>query len=60
MPEVDRHQPESGNVPTKLFACLAVAGMLALAGCNTAAGLGEDVRNTGDWINKKAKGDDES
>jgi predicted small secreted protein len=47
-------------VPSKLLACLAVVGLLALAGCNTAAGLGEDVRNTGDWINKKAKGDDES
>jgi predicted small secreted protein len=47
-------------VPAKLFACLAVLGLLALGGCNTAAGLGEDVRNTGDWINKKAEGRDKA
>ncbi|HVY52465.1 MAG TPA: hypothetical protein VHA07_13005 [Devosia sp.] len=33
---------------------LLMAALLALAGCNTAAGFGRDIRNTGNFIEKKA------
>jgi predicted small secreted protein len=32
---------------------ILVAPALALAGCNTAQGLGKDVERSGEWIQKK-------
>lgn len=38
----------------KILAALSLFGLLAVAGCNTAEGFGEDVENTGDAIQKEA------
>jgi len=35
-------------------AFLLTLAVLALAGCNTTAGFGRDIRNTGTFIEKKA------
>jgi predicted small secreted protein len=37
-----------------LTACIAVAGLLAVAGCNTFEGLGKDVKSLGSNIEDKA------
>ena len=39
----------------KLLALLLLALAIALAGCNTMQGLGKDVENLGDKIQKKAQ-----
>jgi len=34
---------------------LALALLSALSACNTMEGVGEDVKNAGEWIEEKAK-----
>lgn len=42
----------------KLFALFALTGSLALAACNTVAGVGEDVESVGDAVEDCAEGTD--
>ena len=39
-----------------LFATLTLAAALALAGCNTIAGIGEDLESVGGTVSDCAKG----
>lgn len=39
-------------MPRILFACAAI---FAIAGCNTVAGFGQDVENTGEAIESEAE-----
>ena len=39
----------------RIFVVLAVAVLLALAGCNTMEGLGKDIKSLGGNIEKKAE-----
>ncbi len=34
---------------------VAIAAMFALSACNTTAGFGQDVENTGEYIEEKAE-----
>jgi predicted small secreted protein len=38
-----------------LAAALVLLPALALSACNTVEGAGQDIRNAGAWIEKKAK-----
>jgi len=37
------------------FAALSLLGLLAVAGCNTAEGFGQDLENTGEAIEDEAE-----
>ena len=39
----------------KLLALLALTGLLALGGCNTVRGIGQDIERAGSAIEKAAK-----
>jgi hypothetical protein len=55
-----RHSRKTRVVPRKLRACLALVGLLALAGCSISVGAGENVRITGGWDGDNGEDDDES
>ena len=42
----------------RIFALFVVTGSLALAACNTVAGVGEDVESVGDAVEDCAEGVD--
>jgi predicted small secreted protein len=44
----------SRQVVALLKAGLLILPLLALAACNTVQGAGQDIKNTGAWIEKKA------
>jgi predicted small secreted protein len=43
------------NTMQKVLVCVAAALLAALAGCNTMAGMGKDLRSLGDAIENKAE-----